>query len=242
MIIAENTILGYALWGVLAVIVLVFIIAQVATKKKMKNRDLTVDPEWLEKSQAKYPTDDTVKRYYMEPDKNMLAQGHVVVDQNRKKIYEEKLLGATATAPYEVDYVNHIIDYSHHHQMTHPISFEAGAGLGSAENVFTIPVSSYYKFDGENIWKYIKSKGYGFRIGVAGLGYTVQVTHNGNVIGMLYSSDQGRNYFGETGEIKPKLGMAGCYVIECKDRDIDGMMLVAIAFSRTELSIDKLRG
>ena len=239
MIIAENTILGYALWGVLIGIVLVFIIAQIVTKKKLKGKDLTVDSQWLEKSLAKYPADDTVKRYYMEPDKNFIAQGHVVVDRNHRVIYEEKLFGATATAPYEVDYVNHIIDYKHHHQMTHTTSFAAGVGMGSAD--VTIPTSSYYKFDGENIWSYIKNKGYDFHVGMAGLGYTIQVTHNGNVIGMLYSSDQGRNYFDATDEIKPKLGMAGCYIIECRDRDIDGMILVAIAFSRTEFSMDKLK-
>ena len=232
--------MGYALWGVLIIIALFFIISQIKGKKKTAGKDLTIDKDWLKKSAELYPKDDTVRRYYMHLDKNLTAQGHIIEDQNHNVIYEEKILYATATAPYEVDYINHIIDYTHHHRMGHPVTLTAG--FGGENSGFNVNIKSTFDFDGVDIWQYLKQNGYGFNPSIAGAGYTVSVSLNGESIGKLYSSNQGKNFFNETGKITPKLGLPGCYVLECCNKDIDGLILVAIAFARTEISLENFRG
>ena len=232
--------MGYLLWIVLIAIALFFVISQVMGKRKYANADLTVDKDWLEKSASMYPQDDTVCRYYMHRDNNLQAQGHVVEDQDHKVIYEEKILYATATAPYEVDMINHIIDYKHHHQMSHTTSTDISSEHGRSTTSLTL--DSHYKFDGVNIWDYIKSKGYGFHPGLSGLGYCVEVSKNGQIIGKFYTSNGGKNYFGKTGEVQAVMGIPGSFILECRNCDIDGLLLVALAFSRTEFNFQMLRG
>lgn len=226
-------------WIILIGVAAYFIISQVMGKKKYEGADMTPDREWLAKSAALYARDDTVKRYIMRTDKNFLSQGHIVTDKDGKAVYEEKLLYATATAPYEVDIVNHIIDFTSHHQVGHPTTLTLSAG--DERSSFGINLTSTYTFDGEDIWQYIKDNGYGFRVGVSGLGYTVEVTKDDAVIGKLYSSVQGSN-FAEEGEIKAVPGAKGNYIVECRDRDIDGLMLVALAFARTDISLKNFKG
>ena len=232
--------LGYILWGVIIVIVLFFLISQLLAKKKAQGMDLTVDPEWLAKSKSLYPEDEAVHRYYMHPDKHLSAQGHLIEDADGNPVYEEKLLAATLNAPYEVDMVNHIINYTHHHQMTHPTTISGGIG-GEDGTALSLNFTSRYELDGINVWKYIREKGYGYKLGIAGAGYTVTVTENDEIIGKLYSAANGKQLTKE-GEITPVIGMSGSYILECKNRNIDGLVLVAIAFSRCELSLDNLRG
>ena len=226
--------MGYLLWGVLIAVALFFFVSQFLGKQKYKDQDLSSDIGWLEKSAKMYPKDETVHRYYMGIDGNIAAQGHIVKDYGNNVIYEEKILYATATDDYEVDYINHLIDYKHHHKMSHPMTLSTN--FGPEGNGFSFNINSTFRFDGEDIWKFIREKGYGYKVSIAGLGYIVEITRNGKYIGRLYSSDNGKNYHGDEGEVTPGVCLPGQYILECKNSDIDGLILIAVAFARTDIN------
>ena len=229
--------MGVLLWGFLIAVAAAFVVMQILGKRKYKDHDMSVDPEWLSKSKAKYAEDNTVKQYYMHIDKNYTHQGHVVEDRSHNVVFEEKVLYATANEPFEVDFVNHINSFTSHHQIGHPVSWN----IGTEERGY-IGISSYFKFDGVNVWKYIKNNGYGFRPGLKNLGYTVEVTKGNTVIGKIYSSGSGKTFFNGDTDIKATLGVPGNYVLECPDNEFDMVFLIALAFARTETGFEKFCG
>ena len=231
---------GIILWVILLGIVAFFVIKQIQGKRKYKDADLSVDPNWFEKSQSMYPVDDTVHQYYMHPDKNLTHQGHIVEDRNGKVVYEEKVLYATATSPFEEDFTNHIIGYSHHHQLSHAST--TSAGFGGEDIVMEFNLNSAFDFDGVNIWDYIHQVGYGFRFHLHGLAYTIEVTKNGQKVGTIYTSNQGKNLYNADGPIQPKVGGVGFYILECQNKDLDALMLVALAFTKTEFNPNSVAG
>ena len=228
------------IWAFLIGIVLFMLFKQHQGKKAYAGKDMSVDKSWFETSRTMYPEDDTVYQYYMHPDKNITNQGHIVVDRSDRPIYEEKVLYASVTEPYEVDLVNHVLNYTHHHKIGHTSTISVGFGKEDRHGSFDI--NSSFDFDGTPIWDYIREKGYGYSFHLHGLAYTVTLTQGGAEVGILYSSNQGKNYYKAEGPIQPKLGMTGCYVLECRNRDLDAMILLALAFTRTEFNPQSVRG
>ena len=228
------------LWVFLLGTVAFIFIKQQQGKKAYKDKDMSVDEGWFEKSQALYPEDETVYQYYMHPDKNFSNQGHVVVDRSDRTIYEEKVLYATVAQAYEEDFVNHLLNYTHHHKLGHASSISVGFGQQERHGSFT--VQSSFPFDGTDVWEYIRSKGYGYEFHLHGLAYTIDLYKDGMLAGTLYSSNNGKNYYNADGPIKPKMGGAGYYVLECRNRDLDAMVLLALAFTKTDFNPQSLQG
>ena len=228
--------MGILLWVLLIGIVVFFFVLQRRGKKQYADRDLSVDENWLENSLARYPADDTVYQYYLHPDTNYTHQGHILEDRSGAVIYEEQVLYNSVTAPNEEDFVNHLIGYTHHHKLGHTTTVSAGG-----ENV-RFNVDSTFRFDGVSIWEYLRELGCECRIQLHGLAYSVEVTRDGTWIGSLYSSNQGKNYYDAVGPIVPRLGSAGCLVVECRNCDLDYMMLAALAYVKTEFNPHSVHG
>ena len=228
------------IWAFLLGIVAFIFIKQQMGKRAYKDKDMSVDFEWFEKSRSMYPKDDTVCQYYMHPDKNFSNQGHVVVDRDDRVIYEEKVLYATVIDDYEVDFVNHLLGYTHHHKIGHATT--CSAGIGGEDGGLGFNLSSSFDFDGVPIWEYIQQKGYHYAFHLHGLAYTVSLYRGEDHVGTIYSSNNGKNYYKANGTIQPKMGTAGYYVLEGCNEDLDALVLLSIAFIRTELNPQSISG
>ena len=223
-------------WAVLIAVVLIFFFGGRKNKKKYADRSMEMTKGWYEQSQSLYSSDSARKAYYFGYDKKTaLLPGHLMVDRNHQPIYHAEILYGDVLNGYEVDFTNNLIHYQHHHKLGATVTSGAGADdLG-------MPIHSSFRFDGEDIWDYLKSLGYHYQFHRFGLAYQVDVANGGMPVGTIYSSNGGKNYFGAEGPIQPKMGSSGMYVVECADRDVDAMFLLAMAFARTELSLDNLK-
>ena len=229
--------LGIVCWAFLIAVVVFFVVRQKMGEKKYKDADLSVDENWYEKSKAMYKEDDTVYQYYMHPDQNYDHQGHVVVNRDDQVIYEEKMLYASVTKEYEIDLVNHVLNYTHHHKMGHPVSLD----LGSEDRGY-YTLTSTYDFDGVSIWDQIRDMGYSYDFKLDLPGFKVKVSYHGEQVGTIYTSNQGKNFYHANGSIQSQLGGKGYLILEGKNKDLDALVLLALAISRTEFSLMNIKG
>jgi len=222
--------LGKILWAILLGLVVFVFVMKFIGKRQYKGEILPFDPEWYEKSQQMYPEANKKRAYYFHYDKNFFSSGHVMEDRNNKIIYEAKFLYNNVTSPDEVDFVNHIINYTHHHKVGHTKTSSVGGGHSS------VIVDSTFSFDGVDVFKYLEEKGYDYKFNIHGLAYTIDIMKDGQYVAKLYSSNNGKNYFNADGPIEAKIGGNGLLVVETDYANMDAAFIYAIVFARTELS------
>lgn len=222
------------IWALLIGIVVFLFIQKIINKKKYQNVDMSVDKNWYQNSLDRYPNDDTVYQYYFHYDKNFLAQGHVLEDINHQVVYEAKFLFNNVNQDDEVDFINHIINYKHHHKVGHTIT----RSLGFDRIAFT--TDSTFDFDKQDIYLYIKNLGYEGHLRLHGLAYTVDISKQGKKVATIYSSNNGQNLYQSNGVIEPKIGGNGIYVIETDYQNLDVVFLFAMALARSEMSVSTM--
>jgi len=198
------------------------VIYSMKSKAKCRGEIREIDPDWFAKSQALYPEDDSVHRYFFTYDRNFSCQGHILVDREKQPVYEAHFMNNNVLGADEADFENHIIGCTHHHQIGH-----AGAGMGGL-------LSSSFSFDGENIWTYLADRGFSHAVRPQEhLAYTIDILQGAETIGTVYSSN-GKNFFGAGEDIEAKPGTRGVYVLSCRNRDLDILFLYTMAFARTD--------
>lgn len=204
-------------------------------KKKYEGKILDVDPDWLNKSLSKYKEETPLlHQYYFHHDKDFFAQGHILEDRDHNIVYEADFLYNNVVGEDEVDFINHLIDYKHHHKIGHTKSSSVGV------NNISTTVRSSFSFDGKDVYEYLESLGYSYRFNILGLAYQIDIYKDEQKVITLYSSNNGKNLYESDGPIVAKMGGNGLLIIETTLSHLDIAFLYAIVFARTELSSENL--
>lgn len=185
--------------------------------KKYGDVSMEVDKDWYEKSQALYPQDEAYHAYYFCYDKKKINPGHILMDQNRELVYEAKVLfDNPAKSLSEVDFVNHINGLTSHHHIS----------MSGCE---------WFYIDDEPILEYLENLGFTYKFELDhGLAYTVDLLEKGETVARIYSSNNGKNYFEEKGDIVPRFGSNGLFIIQCQHKYLDAAFLFTVAFTRVD--------
>ena len=220
--------IGIFIWVFLLGFLAVLGIMTIIGKQKYKDKDDSVDPDWVNKSIALYPETDVAHRYYFTNDKNF-AQGYQLLDLNKNVVYECKLWYLNIAGTDDVDFINHINGYTSHHKIGHVKEKTNG----------DIVLRSSFTFDGEDVIGYVSARGYSHKLVFEGIAFKVYIYKNDQLVATLYSSNNGENFFGIDGPIVAE-PTRNSFVIETSYKYLDEVIPYTMFFSRCKYGAEEL--
>lgn len=161
------------------------------------------------------------KKYLLKPVLKTIKEGFTLVDENDTLVYEGKMtkFSLFTASPYQ--FTNHITNKIEEYKIGKTVTTEESGSL----NIFS--TSSYFKFNGENIWNYLHDKG-----------VRISSTLSGNKIGMTYEVSLEGNQIATIASSSPKgksiITTDKFYDVTCEEKDLDLVFLVAFSIAKTE--------
>ena len=165
-------------------------------------------------------------KYLLKPVLKTIKQSFTLEDENNNVVYEAKMLkfSLLGASPYE--FKNHITNKTEEHKIGKTITTEEGGdGL-----VSLLSKKSYFKYDGKKIWDYLHDLGIRVDSKMSGnkLGMTYNISFEGKDIATIAtSSPKGKSFI--TTDLY--------YDVECEEKDLDLVFLVAFSIAKTEQTI-----
>lgn len=165
-----------------------------------------------------------MSKYLLKPKTGTFKEGFYLEDDANSIVYEGqmtkfKLFGAS---PY--DFVNHITNKTETHNIGKTVTIEQNTSSGLIDALST---KSYFKYEGVKIWDYLHDKGIRIESHLSDnkIGMTHIVSLNGNEIAVIStSSPKGKSFITSN----------RFYDIECEEKDLDIVFLVAFSIAKTE--------
>ena len=164
-----------------------------------------------------------MNKYLLRPKLGSIKEGFFLDDENGNlvmtgKVTKFSLFGA---APFEV--INHKTGKTEEHKLGKTVTSESGSG----DFTDLLSRKSYFKYDGKNIWDYLHDLGIRIDSNVSSgkIGMTYNVTFEGKPLANIASSSpKGKSI------ITTNL----YYDIECEEKDLDLVFLVALSIAKTD--------
>ena len=164
-----------------------------------------------------------MNKYLLRPKLGSIKEGFFLDDENGNLVCEGqvtkfKLFGA---APFEV--INHITNKKEEHTIGKTVTSESG----STDLTSFLSRKSSFKYDGKNIWDYLHDLGIRIDSNTSSgkIGMTYSITFEGKPLASITStSPKGKSI------ITTNL----YYDVECEEKDLDLVFLVALSIAKTE--------
>lgn len=159
-------------------------------------------------------------KYLLKPVLKTIKEGFTLHDENNNLVYEGKMIKFSlfTAAPYE--FKNYITNKTEQHKIGKTITTEESGML----DIFS--TSSYFKYDGENIWNYLHDKGIRINSSISGdkIGMTYEVSFEGNWVATIATSSP---------KGKSLITTDKFYEVTCDEKDLDLVFLVAFSIGKT---------
>ena len=164
-----------------------------------------------------------MNKYLLKPVLKTVKQSFYLEDATGNIVYEGKmtkfkLFGA---APYE--FINHITNKVEEHKVGKTITIEQG----SNDFISFMSRRSYFKYDDVKIWDYLHD-----------LGVRLDTKPSTNKIGMTYEiffeDNKIANIITSSPKGKSFITTDMYYDVECEEKDLDLVFLVAFSIAKTE--------
>ncbi len=172
-----------------------------------------------------------VTEYYFRFDGNALKPGYLIEDAQRKVLYEGKMVKNALAGARTFLFVNHTTGSESEHQIGHTMT--------NRYNDEFFSTSSWFKFDGENVWDVLHGRGLRMTTNLRSKFPRViyEVTRNGQAFARIEASSM---YVHEEDEAQHKLAIPTgkmYYRFWTASDDFDSLFLTIFAISETEQTI-----
>ena len=172
-----------------------------------------------------------VTEYYFRFDGNSLKPGYIIEDGNRKPLYEGKMAKNALVGARSFEFIDHTTGKVSEHQIGHTMT--------NSYNDEFFSVSSWFKFDGENVWDVLHARGLRMSTNLHSKFPRIiyEVTRNGAAFARIETSTI---YVHEEDEAKHKLAIPTgnmYYRFWTASEDFDSLFLTIFAISETEQAI-----
>ena len=161
------------------------------------------------------------KKYFLQPDKQILKQGYTLKDESDNVVYEAKCLKRSLFGGMKFEFFNHLTNSKEEHKIGGTVTVEES---GVFEMFST---KSYYKYDGKKIWDYLHDLGVridsNIQSGKLGMEYTISL--KGNEIAKIKTSSPKGKLLVTTNQ---------CLEVYTDSENLDLVFLVAFSIARTE--------
>lgn len=160
-------------------------------------------------------------KYMLRPITGTIKEGFTLVDESENLVYKAQMTKFKLFGASPFTFENHITNKTEEHTVGKILTVEESGVTGF------LSTKSTFKYDGEKIWKYLHNKGIRINSKLSGnkIGMTYEITLEGNPIAVLASSSPKGKSLITTGMF---------YDIECEEKDLDLVFLVAFSIARTE--------
>lgn len=220
---------GFGLYLMIAggVILAVIIVSAIMEKKSQKQAKELRESH----GQAGYaPSVQGAEReLYFLTDTGTARVGHRMEDQARNVLYEAKMTKYSLTTPYGFDF----IDHEHNTVTPHLVGHEEATEWGNS-----LLLDNHYTFelDGVDVWKHLKQNGISAETERkdASIWPRYRVLRDGQEIAVIESSSQYvHEEDAEAHSVMNKMAVPGFYRIWTREKNLDAVFTVAMAFART---------
>ena len=164
-----------------------------------------------------------MSKYLLRPKLGSFKEGFFLDDENGNivcegKVTKFKLFGA---APFEI--TNHKTGKTEEHKIGKTVTSESGSG----DLTSFLSRKSSFKYDGKNIWDYLHDLGIRIDSNKSSgkIGMTYDITLKGEPLAVIAST---------TPKGKSIITTNLYYDVECEEKDIDLVFLVALSIAKTE--------
>ena len=167
-------------------------------------------------------------KYLLKPITGTIKEGFILYDENDSEVYKAqmtkfKLFGAS---PFEFN--NKITNKTEEHTIGKTLTVSQSYGNDiSGVMMSVMSTKSGFKYDGQKIFEYLHDKGIRIEshINTGKIGMKYDVTFEGKLLAVLASSSP---------KGKSIITFDGFYDVECDEKDLDLVFLVAFAIAKTE--------
>ena len=220
-----------AMVGAGAVSIVLGILMSLKAFRKSKELDQAVPKNVPPVDFDNYKFTKGVQEYYCRFDGNSLSPGYIVEDEDRKILYEAKMVKNSLVGARIFEFTDHTTGRTAQHEVGHTVT-------QSYNNEF-FSVSSWFKFDGQNIWDVIHDRGIRMNTDLTSkFPYVIyEVSRNGRALARIETSSI---YVHEDEEAQHKIAVPGgkyYYRIWTDSEDLESLFLAIFAVSETEQTI-----
>ena len=143
------------------------------SKRQKETAALRAQRAEAQKNAVTYEEGD-LNEYYFRFDGHTFKPGYLLEDAARALLFEGKMLKNNPFAPREYEFIDHRTQRSAIHKVSHTVTSGSGSEFSD---------TSYFKFDGVNIWDYLHGKGVLIESDLGGkLRMTYTITKNGSFL------------------------------------------------------------
>ena len=137
--------------GALALVFGIFRTVQAFKKSKQLNEVTAGKTEEIKAAFAGFKESPEVTEYYFRYDGNTLKPGYILEDADRKILFEGKMLKNALVGARTFEFTDHVTGSVKEHEVGHTMT-QTFDNEGFSN-------TSWFKFDGENVWDLIHSRG-----------------------------------------------------------------------------------
>ena len=162
-------------------------------------------------------------KYLLKPVLKTIKQSFYLEDENNTLVYEGKMLKFSLLGQSPYEFKNHLTGKTEEHKIGKTITIEEGGN----NLISFLSKRSYFKYDGEKIWNYLHDKGIEIdsKLSSNKLGMTYEITYNGEYLASISTS---------TKKGKSLITTDLYYDVDCEEKDLDLVFLVAFSIAKTE--------
>ncbi len=220
-----------AVIGAGAAAILLGILMSVKAFRKSKELDQSVPKTIIPADFDDYVYRTGVKEYYCRFDGNTLSPGYIIEDADRKILFEAKMVKNSLIGARIFEFTDHTTGRTTQHEAGHIVT-------QSYNNEF-FSVSSWFKFDGQNIWDVVHDRGIRMNTDLSTkFPYVIyEVFRNGKAFARIESSSI---HVHEEDEAQHKIVVPGgkyYYRIWTDSEDLESLFLAIFAVGETEQTI-----
>ena len=167
-------------------------------------------------------------KYLLKPIIGTAKEGFILYDENEKEIYKCQMTKFKLFTASPFEFKNMITNKSEEHTVGKTMTTSENHGndiAGAIMNVMT--TKSGFKYDGKKIFDYLHEKGIRIdsQINTGKVGMKYNITLEGNPLATIAnSSPKGKSI----------MTFNGFYDVDCEEKDLDLVFLVAFAIAKTE--------
>lgn len=169
-----------------------------------------------------------MSKYLLKPITGTFKEGYILYDENEKEVYKCQMTKFKLFGASPFNFTNLITNKSEEHTVgkVSTITQESGKDLSSAM-MDLMSTKSGFKYDGQKIFDYLHEKG-----------IRIDSTVNSEKVGMKYNVTFEGKQIATLANSSPKgkslLTFNNYLDVECEEKDLDLVFLVAFSIARTE--------
>ena len=165
-----------------------------------------------------------MNKYLLKPVTGTIKEGFILENENGEEVYRGQMTKFKLFVDAPFEFRNMLTNMNEEHKVGKTVMVEHNTGIGIID---VMSKRSWFKYDGVKIWDYLHEQG-----------IRINTTINTNKVGMRYEVTLEGKPLAVIANSSPKgksiLTFSNYFDVECEEKDLDLVFLVAFTLGKTE--------